>query len=91
MPPVPNNREKFPMLELTQQQQEAVASNAVAPVRLVNPQTQETFVLLRNDEYERLTTDDYDDSPWSRDELEALAWHNAERAGSDDDLAQDQS
>lgn len=67
------------MLELTEQQQQAVASTDATPVRLVNPQTQETFVLLRKEEYERLTTDDYDDGPWSRDELEALAWHNAER------------
>jgi len=72
------------MLELNEQQQQAVASMDAAPVRLLNPMTQETFVLLRKDEYERLTTDDYDDSPWSRGELEALAWHNAERAGTDD-------
>jgi len=72
------------VLELTEQQQQAVASPDATPVRLVNPQTRETFVLLRKDEYDRLTTDDYEDSPWSRDELEALAWHNAERAGNDD-------
>ena len=77
------------MLELTEQQQQAVASTDATPVRLVNPSTQETFVLLRKEEYERLTADDYDDSPWSREELEALAWHNAERAGTDvaDDAA----
>ncbi len=68
------------MLELTEQQQQAVASND-APVWLVNPRTRETFVLLRKEEYERLTVEDYDDSPWTRAELEALAWHNAERAG----------
>ena len=66
------------MLELTEHQQ-AVVSPDATPVRLVNPQTQETFILLRKNEYDRLTADDYDDSPWSRDELEALAWHNAER------------
>ena len=36
----------------------------------MNPRTKETFVLLRVDEYERLT-EDYDDSPWTREELEA--------------------
>ena len=66
------------MLELTEQQQRAVASSGL--VRLVNPQTQETFVLLRNAEYERLTADDYDDGPWTRAELETLAWSNSERS-----------
>jgi hypothetical protein len=35
------------------------------------------------DEYERLKEDKYDDSPWTRDELEALAWETAERSGWD--------
>jgi len=39
----------------------------------VNPRTRETFVLLRVDEYERLK-EEYDDSPWKRAELQALAW-----------------
>jgi hypothetical protein len=34
----------------------------------------ETFVLLRVAEYERLREQEYDDSPWTREELEALAW-----------------
>ena len=40
----------------------------------MNPRTKETFVLLRVEEYERLKADEYDDSPWTREELEALAW-----------------
>ena len=44
------------------------------PPRVVNPQTNETFVLLRVDEYERLKEGEYDDSPWTREELQALAW-----------------
>jgi len=31
-------------------------------------------VLLRLDEYERLKEEEYDDSPWTREELQALAW-----------------
>ena len=38
-----------------------------APPRVVNPRTRETFVLLRSDEYARLTAE-YDDSPWAREE-----------------------
>jgi PHD/YefM family antitoxin component YafN of YafNO toxin-antitoxin module len=45
----------------------------------VNPQTKETFVLLPVDEYERLKDDEYDDSPWTREELQALAWEAGER------------
>jgi len=43
------------------------------PPRLVNPRTRETFVLLRVEEYERLK-EEYDDSPWTREELQALSW-----------------
>ena len=41
--------------------------------RIVNPRTRETFVLLSVDGYEGLK-EEYDDSPWTREELEALAW-----------------
>lgn len=68
------------MIELTEQQVRALEDPEVIPPRVVNPQTKETFVLLRVDEYERLK-DEYDDSPWTREELEALAWETAERAG----------
>ena len=44
------------------------------PLRLVNPRTKEMFVLLRADEYKRLKDDEYDDSPWTREELRALAF-----------------
>jgi hypothetical protein len=50
----------------------------------VNPLTQETFVLLRLDEYERLKGDEYDDSPWTREELHALAWEAGKSAGWED-------
>jgi hypothetical protein len=31
------------------------------------------YVVLRKDDYERLRAASYDDSPWTEDELEALA------------------
>ncbi len=72
------------MIELTEQQMQALASPAAAPLRVVNPRTRETYVLLRVDEYERLKENVYDDSPWTREELEALAWEVAERTGWDE-------
>jgi hypothetical protein len=42
------------------------------------------FVLLRIDEYERLEEDEYDDSPWTREELEALAWEAGKHVGWED-------
>jgi hypothetical protein len=69
------------MIELTEQQLQALENPEATPPRLVNPRTKETFVLLRVDEYERLKEDEYDDSSWTREELEALAWEVAERTG----------
>jgi alpha-D-ribose 1-methylphosphonate 5-phosphate C-P lyase len=69
------------MIELTDQQIEAVQQPAGKPTTLVNPRTNETFVLLRIEEYERLKKDEYDDSEWTREELHALAWEAGKRAG----------
>ncbi len=67
------------MIELTEQQLQALETSEATPPRVVNPRTKETFVLLRLDEYERLKGDEYDDSPWTREELQALAWEAAEK------------
>ncbi len=69
------------MIELTDQQVQELGGVGEAPPRLVNPRTNETFVLLRLDEYERLTADDYDDGPWTAAELNAQAREVAERSG----------
>lgn len=45
------------MIELTEAQARALESPEATPPRLVNPRTKETFVLLRVDEYQRLTED----------------------------------
>ena len=62
------------MIELTDDQIRLLNASASAPPQVRNPQTQETFVLLPVEEYESLTAPEYDDSPWTREELEALAW-----------------
>ena len=61
------------MIELTEQQVQALEEPESTLPRVVNPRTKEIFVLLRVDEYERLK-EEYDDSPWTREELQALAW-----------------
>ncbi len=62
------------MIELTEQQVEALENATSTPPRLVHPRTNKTFVLLPVEEYERLMEEEYDDSPWTREELQALAW-----------------
>ena len=51
------------------------------PPRVVNPRTNETFVLLPVGEYDRLNEVEYEDSPWTREELHALAWEAGRHAG----------
>jgi hypothetical protein len=74
------------MIELTEQQIQALQSPEATPPRVVNPRTRETFVLLRVEEYERLKADgdEYDDSSWTREELEALAWETGMGIGWED-------
>lgn len=62
------------MIELTEQQLESLEHSEAVPPRIVNPRNTETFVLLRVEECENLKAQEYDDSPWTRDELQALAW-----------------
>jgi len=71
-------------IELTQQQAEALETAEATPPRVVHRRTRETFVLLRLEEYERLQGEDYDDSPWTREELEVLAWETGEGIGWDE-------
>jgi hypothetical protein len=59
----------------------ALENPDVTPPRVLNPGTKEIFVLLRVEEYERLNELEYDDSPWTREELQALAWEAAEHTG----------
>jgi hypothetical protein len=72
------------MIELTEQQLQSLDHPGVTPPRIVNPRTKETFVLLRLDEYERLKQDEYDDSPWTREELQVLAWEAGKPMGRED-------
>lgn len=72
------------MIELTEQQSRALDHTETTPPRVVNPRTNETFILLRVEEYERLKAAEYDDSPWSREELQTLAWEAGKAIGWED-------
>jgi hypothetical protein len=61
------------MIELTEQQAQALEQADALPPRVINPRTQQTFVLLSTTEYERLTNGEYDDSPWTDEETALLA------------------
>ena len=72
------------MIELTDEQVQALESPDTSPPRVVHPGTRATFVLLRVEEDERLKAVEYDDSPWTREEMESLAWEAGRRIGWDD-------
>jgi PHD/YefM family antitoxin component YafN of YafNO toxin-antitoxin module len=62
------------MIELTEQQMQSLEIDAATPIRLVHPRSKEKFVLLPEAEYERLKEGEYEDSPWTCEELQALVW-----------------
>ena len=63
------------MIELTQEQVRALGNLEATPPRVVNPQTQEMFVLVPLAEYERLKgEEEYDDGSWTDEERDLLRW-----------------
>jgi hypothetical protein len=72
------------MIELTEQQVQSLETPQAIPARVVNPKTQQRFVLLPEEEYERLSR--YDTDPWTDEErdllraeaVEALGWEGME-------------
>jgi len=69
------------MIDLTEQQVQALENPEATPPPIVNHRTKETFVLLRVEEYERLKEEEYDDSTWSLEELQALTWGEGQTRG----------
>ncbi len=59
------------MIELTAAQRAALHERAGRPLSMTDPATHESFVLVPRDLYDSLTA--YDDSPWTEDEMDALA------------------
>lgn len=80
-------------IELTEDQVQALSQPHSNPPEVLNPRTKEAFVLLRLDQYKTLTQELYDDSPWTREELESVARDTAKRTAwdaDDDDAAEPQ-
>jgi len=62
------------MIDLTEQQMQALEKLEATPPEVVNLRTKATCVLLPADEYKRLKEDEHANSPWTREERQALAW-----------------
>ena len=79
------------MIELTEQQIRSLETPQTIPPRLVNPKTRQRFVLLPEEEYERLSR--YDTGPWTDEErdllraeaVEALGWEGMEAYQDDEE------
>jgi hypothetical protein len=69
------------MIELTDQQLRAVHQSGESPPLMVDRSTSTVYVLLRKDVYDQLETEAYDDSPWTAEERDALAWEAGKHAG----------
>ncbi len=59
------------MIDLTEEQRWELDQSE--PARVRDPKTNETYVLVRADVYERLKELLYDDSPWTDEEMDMLA------------------
>jgi hypothetical protein len=47
-------KEKLMPVRLTDEQRQALAAQPLVPLRVIDPQTNETYVLLKLDQYERV-------------------------------------
>ena len=61
------------MIELTEAQRRSLQEGAGEPVRVLNPDTNEEYVLLKLQTCEELKNGTYDDSPWTDVEMDLLA------------------
>jgi hypothetical protein len=68
-------------IELTEQQVRSLEAQTETPPQFIHPQTREEFVLLRKEEYDRLKEAEYDDSPWTDEEMDLLAAEDADSLG----------
>jgi len=69
------------MIELTEQQRHDLGQGK--PVRVRDSQTNESWVLMRPELFDRMRDAIYDDSPWTDEEMDALAWEAGQLAGWD--------
>jgi hypothetical protein len=68
-------------IELTTEQLQAADAS---PVRVTDPNTNREYVVVAKAAFERMQERQYDDSPWTDEEMDALAWETGQHAGWDD-------
>ena len=69
------------MIELTEQQRQQLSEPETVAI---DPQTRQEYVLVRKETYDRMKELLYDDSPWTDEEMDALAWEAGRYAGWED-------
>ena len=67
------------MIELSVEQRQELKGPEPAHAR--DPETNETYVLVKADVYERMKELLTDDGPWTDEERDALAWEAGKHAG----------
>ena len=70
-------------IELTEQQELAIATAPELPTRVISPRTQETYVLLRSELYDRISAL-FEEKPISASEKANRLRQFGQRAGWDD-------
>jgi hypothetical protein len=71
------------VIELTAEQQRALHEQAAQALPMIDPTTQQAFILIRRELYDSLT--EYDDGSWTDEETDLLA--GEVDAMLDDDMA----
>ena len=76
------------MIELTEQQEQALSKEPETPMRMVNPRTMERYVLLREDVYEKARSV-FEGERLTEDERRVILQGVWKRAGWDDPAMDD--
>ena len=72
------------MPELSDELRRELQAAGGEPLRLTDPVTQQEYVLVSRESYERLKGLAYDGSEWTAEERDELAWEAGRHAGWDD-------
>jgi hypothetical protein len=73
------------MTILTPEQRQAIERAGDEPIRVEDPETKRTYVLISEEAYRRMQQPvDYDDGDWTEEEREAQLREFGRRAGWDD-------
>ena len=65
-------------IELTSDQLQTADTS---PVQVTDPETRREYVVITKEKYDRMQESLYDDSPWTDEEMELLAWEAGKLAG----------